>query len=255
MNEAGVSRNAIDTRKGSSYGKLVKIIVIIIVILVVLYFSLNIKIAPKAPQNVVHFDEIRNQMKTGDVITMNTSHLLKRLVITNYLGCDAIHIAMVVRVKKGSIERRVGASVRGSKDSLKANADSSDLPRFEVETSPDERGELYLIELGPYGKWPYRKSDVRFSPLSVALGSCSYHTFGYLPVEKELSFTDGDLAKYMDYKYNYFVPTMFSPYKKYKICSSFVAEIHHDKGLGRDNPHLRTPCEYRNHRDLQMFQI
>jgi hypothetical protein len=32
MNEAGVSRNAIDTRKGSSYGKLVKIIVIIIVL-------------------------------------------------------------------------------------------------------------------------------------------------------------------------------------------------------------------------------
>ena len=203
-----------------------KVVIAILVILIVIWILLNIRVEPKLSGNEVSFESIKDQMKTGDVISMSTSYFLKKVVIGNYLGCDAIHTAMVVRVKKGRIE---------SNDVL--------IAPLEVESGRGSKGELYLLEIGPYGSWPFRKSDVRFTPLQKALETCSHPIFGWTPIDREINFTDEDLKHYRDYRYNYFVPTMFSPYKKYKVCSTFVAKIHEDKGIGTEH-HVRSPCDY-----------
>lgn len=223
--------------------RVLKLVIIVLVILIVLSFLLNIKVKPKVHGRPIPLADIRDRMKTGDVITMSTSHWLKRTVITNYLGCPCIHVAMVVRRKKSSIQTH--------EEIIPSNHPDASGPGTTRESTDD----LYLLEIGPYGSWPYRQSDVRFTPLDVALGKCSHHVFGWLPIEDEINFTEQDLRRYKNFKYNYFVPTMFAPYKKYKICSTFVAKIHEDKGIGSFDHHVRSPCDYQNHPDLVTFKL
>lgn len=222
-----------------------KVVIAIIVAAIIIWILLNIRVEPKLTGNEVSFESIKDQMKTGDVISMSTSYFLKKIVIGNYLGCDAIHTAMVVRVKKGRIETN-GRLIEQLEVQSSRSTSSG--------TKSKPKGELYLLEIGPYGSWPFRRSDVRFTPLVDALKSCSHPVFGWTPIDREINFTDEDLKHYRDYRYNYFVPTMFSPYKKYKVCSTFVAKIHEDKGIGSDH-HVRSPCDYYNDTRTVVFKL
>jgi len=207
--------------------KIVKFIIFVIVILLIVWILWQIEIQPKTPPNVVTFESIKDQMKTGDVITMNTANWLKRTVITNYLGCDCVHVGMVVRMNRSKIE----------------NTDEI-IPPLEVESG---KGELYLLEIGPYATTS-DDSDVRFTPLEEALRTCSHKVFGWVQIEREMNITDQDLLSYRDIRYNYLVPTMFMPYRKYKVCSTFIAKIHADKsvGISHEDSHIVTPCDYYN---------
>lgn len=196
------------------------IVIVIIVILLVCVFLIiaNVKVCPEIDKPTVPFEEVKNSLKTGDVIATHGCHFLRSTIMRKYLGCKATHVAMVIR-------------------------------------KPDD---LYVIELGPYGFHPLRKTDVRMRTLRSFLHKDSHSIFALIPAPEEMSWTDEDEKKYANFKFNYFVPTMFSPYKGYKVCSSFVAMIHEDKGLlkpeieGRH--HLVSPCDYYNSPDTIFFK-
>lgn len=216
--------------------KWTKAVLIIIVVAIIIWFLLDIKVPPEIDGEIVPFESIKDQMKTGDVISMHSSYLLKRLIMRGYLGCQAVHVGMIVRVQEGKIDSREEIV-----ESLKV---TSQMP---------PKGKLYVLEIGPYGKWPFRRSDVRFTPLEDVMKYSSHDVFGWTPVDREIPFSAEDLRHYSDMRYNYLIPTMFSPYKKYKVCSSFVAKIHEDKGIGR-NHHVRSPCDYYDDPRTIMFR-
>lgn len=190
--------------------KIIILIIILVLIITVIYVLCNIKVCPEVDRPTVPFSTIKDKFKTGDVLCTIGCNLLKGTVMRNYLGCNATHVAMIVRKpSKGH-------------------------------GTPDQ---LYILELGPYGSFPFRKSDVRFRPLDQVLKESCNSVFGWYPIKKEIELTKEDIKHYRKYRFNYFVPTMFSTYKKYKICSSFVAKIHEDKGLGK-NSHIISPCDF-----------
>ncbi len=199
--------------------KLIILIIIIFVIIATLYVLCNVKVCPEVDKPVVPFSTIRDKMKTGDVLCTMGCNLLQGTIMRNYLGCICTHVGMIV--KKPS--RGYG--------------------------TPDQ---LYVLELGPYGSFPFRKSDVRFRPLDQILRESCHNVFGWVPIKKEIQLTDEDIKFYHKFRFNYFVPTMFSTYKKYKVCSSFVAKIHEDKGIGK-NSHIKSPCDYFNSERTILF--
>jgi len=199
--------------------KWIIIIIIILLIIAIIYVFYNIKVTPEFDRPVVPFSSVRDKFKTGDVLMIHGSSWVKETVMRNYLGCSCSHVGLIV--KKPS--KGYG--------------------------TPDE---LYVLELGPYGPVFSRNSDVKFRPMDQILKESAHGVFGWLPCEKEIDLTDKDIKHYKKYLYNYFIPTMFSPYKKYKVCSSFVAKIHEDKGIGQ-NTHVKSPCDYYNHPKTILF--
>lgn len=193
---------------------LISIIIVIVIILVTICILLNIKVCPRITQPTVPFSKIRDRLKTGDVIAFHGCSLLKATVMRWYLGCASTHVGMVVRKPH----------------------------RFEG--LPDS---IFLFDLGPYTNLnPWRKSDVKMRSLESVLDDSPSRTFALIPAEHAIEMSDEDLKKYSSYKFNYFVPTMFSPYKRYKVCSSFVAKIHEDKGIGQKHSYMMSPCDFYN---------
>lgn len=194
------------------------LIIIILLVLIIVWIVFNVKVCPDIDKPTVAFSEIRNDLKTGDVIASHGCHLLRSTIMRKYLGCKATHVAMVIR-------------------------------------KPDD---LYVIELGPHGFHPTRKSDVKISTLRKFLHKDKHSIFALIPAPEEISWTEEDEEKYSDYRFNYFVPTMFAPYKGYKVCSTFVAKIHEDKGLLKPEMigqhHLVSPCSYYNSPETIFFR-
>ena len=157
--------------------KWIVIIVIIAIIILLVWAIFNIKVCPEIDKPTVAFDEIKHQLKTGDVIATHGCHLLRSAVMRKYLGCKATHVGMVIR-------------------------------------KPDD---LYVIELGPHGFHPTRKTDVKKSTLRKFLSKGKHNVFALIPTAEEIEWTEEDEEKYGDVRFNYFIPTMFSPYKGYKV--------------------------------------
>ncbi|MFS8160262.1 MAG: hypothetical protein ACMG6E_08660, partial [Candidatus Roizmanbacteria bacterium] len=198
--------------------RFILLIIAILVVLIVIKILLDIRYCKKINKPTVTFDSIKDKLKTGDVIVMHSSSFVKGKLMKAYLGCDASHIAMIIRREETDVSSNPNNPVVSSKS-------------FQKDRSQKHIGipeeSLFVIELGPYGMHPLRKSDVRIRPLSDVLKKSKHRVFGLVPCAKEISFTAEDEEKYLNYRYNYFVPTMFSPYKKYKVCSNFVSMIHH----------------------------
>ncbi len=200
--------------------KLYVFLIIAIIVIIIIFILLNIKRCPKIDKPTVPFSMIRSKLKTGDVLAIHGCNLLKSSMLRKYLGCEATHVGMIVR-----------------KPSTMSGL-------------PDE---LYVLELGPYSPMnPFRKSDARFKPLDQIMKESDHGVFGLMPVDKEIQLSDDEIADYMTYKFNYFVPSVFCPGGKYKICSSFVGQIHEDKGL-IENSHLMSPCDYYRSKKMIFF--
>lgn len=200
---------------------IISIIIVIVIILIVICILLNIKMCPRITQPTVPFDKIRNRLKTGDVIAFHGCSLLKATLMRWYLGCASTHVGMVIRKP----HRFAGL--------------------------PDS---IFLFDLGPYTNLnPWRKSDVKMRSLESVLTESPSRTFALIPAERAIEMSDEDIEIYSSYKFNYFIPTMFSPYKRYKVCSSFVAKIHEDKGIGQKHSYTMSPCDFYNSDDTIFF--
>ena len=201
----------------------INLIIIIVIIIVVILVLINIKVCRKIDKPTVPLTTLKPKLKTGDVLVTHGCSLLKSAVMNKYLGCPATHVGMIVR--KPPI----------------------------IDGLPDR---LYVLELGPYNNNPFRKSDVRLRSFEKVIQESTNNIFGLLPAEKEIDLSDEEIDQYGEYKFNYWVPTMFAPYKKHKVCSSFVAKIHEDKGLRNhldDDHYLVSPCDYYNSDKMIFF--
>lgn len=201
--------------------KIIAIIILAIVVIIIIYVLFNVKICPTIDKPVVPFTLVKDKLKTGDVLSIHGCSLLKATVMRNYLGCKATHVGMIVRKP---------SSMKGLPD------------------------ELYVLELGPYGKFPNRNSDVRFRSLEQVMKESCHDVFGLTPIDEELHLSDEDIKEYFKYKFNYFIPTMFSKYKEYKVCSSFVAKVHEDNGIVNEDSHEMSPCDYYNSEKTIFFR-
>ena len=196
-----------------TWEKILKIIIIIVVIVIIIAIISNIKACPDIDKPTLRYEKIKDKLKTGDVIATHGCTLVRSHLMRKYLGCKATHVAMVIK-------------------------------------KPDD---IYIIELGPYGFHPLRKSDVRIRTLRSMMKKSEHSVFALIPAEKEIEWTEEDEERYKDFKFNYFVPTMFAPYKKYKVCSTFIGKIHEDKGLLNENHHLLSPCDFYNSENTIFF--
>lgn len=158
---------------------------------------------PELPIPTTSLRKIRHLMKNGDVILTHSPSKIKASLMNGYLGCAATHVAMV----------------------------------FEKD------GILHTIEISPYWTNLFKKTNVVVHTLDDFLKKSGSKVFGYKSVDYAIEFGDRELEIYKDYTYNYFIPTMFKPYSRYKVCSSFVAMIHEDFGLTKEH-HIVTPCDY-----------
>ena len=193
------------------------VIIVIVILIIVIIIISQVKVCPEINKPTLPLNEIIDDLKTGDVIASHGCHFARSAMMRKYLGCKATHVAMVIR-------------------------------------KPDD---LYTIEIGPHSFNPMRTSDVKIMKLTDFLKKGKHEVFALIPTPREIEWSDEDELRYQDIKFNYFVPTMFAPYKNYKVCSTFIAKIHEDKGLltpeMEGKHHLVSPCSYYDSPDTIFF--
>ncbi len=186
----------------------------IFLVLAVIFFVLiiiNVIYIPKVHSATTTYRELKPKMKTGDVIITHTTSYFKGTVMSAYLGCHASHVAMIFE--------------RG--------------------------GKKKVIELMPKWTNPFDSSSVRVTDLDDYVNESWHRILVLVPSKKKIKFTMIDEKRYKKFHYNFLVPTMFKPYRKYKVCSTFVAMIHEDKDLIEGDHHLISPCDfYKNKRAI-----
>ena len=188
------------------------IYVLFLFLLIVLILAIiNVIYIPKVPPPTTTYKELKQKMKTGDVIITHSSSYIKGSVMSAYLGCHASHVAMIFE-----------------RDGVKK-----------------------IIELIPNWTKPFASSSVRINNLDDYVKNSQHNIIALIPAKKEIKFTRSDEKRYKNFHYNFMVPTMFKPYKKHKVCSTFVAMIHQDKNLIKDDHHLVSHCDfYKNKRTI-----
>lgn len=102
-------------------------------------------------------------------------------------------------------------------------------------------GEKRIIEVVPNWLDPFNPSDVKTDTLDHFVQHAERDTLVLVPTAKPIDFTAEDEEIYKNYSYDFLF--MIRKAKTKKICSTFVAKIHEDKGLLTDH-HNVMPCDY-----------
>jgi hypothetical protein len=210
--------------------KLSYIILAIVTSILIILITLLIHIDPHLEVETVSFDDIKSNLKTGDVL-ITFGNTLKSAGVRWYIQSAATHVGMIVKL---------------------------DPEIFDSSTKPSDDN-LYVLDIGPHSFFSILGDrDVKLRPLSKVLRSRNcISIFGILPIDKEIEISPEDIINYSSYSYDFCFP-LVSPKKitKYKICSSFISQIHEDKKINLSiikDPDGLTPKDYFEHPDTYFF--
>lgn len=174
---------------------------------------------------ILPLSELRDELQTGDVLCSMGTNLQSGLIRT-FLGSPITHVSMVIR------------------------ASDCEVPLVH---------DLYILDIGlnemPVVGDIYTK-DVQLRPLDavISMGG-SHYIYGVVPRGEfgiqELRITAEDIYRYKRVNFNWSPWSMFSTDDKdYKVCSTFVQDIHKNAGIMHD---CITPVDYFNRPGLKMI--
>ena len=192
---------------------MIYLVFLIFFLVIIFLVVINKLYIPKVSLPTTTYRQLKPKMKTGDVIITHSSSYFKGTIMSAYLGCHASHVAMI----------------------------------FERD------GEKKVIELTPNWTNFSQSSSVKIRNLDDFIQDSQHKTIALVPAKKKIKFTRADEKRYKNFHYNFWVPTMFKPYKKYKVCSTFVAMIHEDKDLIDKEHHLISPCDFYKNKKAIFF--
>jgi hypothetical protein len=180
-----------------------------IVITIILVLISFIKYCPEIDGEYVSYEEIRPTFKTGDVLITHGCNLLKSNIIRSCEWCAGTHVAMLIKID----------------------------------------GEFNVIDVDFRGFTLSRGTDARLTKLSDYIENHDHDMFAIIPIDEEITITEEELDRYLQFKYNTWIHQMFTPYENHRMCSNFVAMILKEHGvqLPMSEKSIKiTPCDFYN---------
>jgi hypothetical protein len=200
---------------------IVLIIILIVIFIVLLFLSHQ---CPTIPETNVTYNQIKDQINTGDIILLNGNSIIRSNLIRAFTASNLTHAGIL----------------------LKGVYDDSGKPG------------IFMLDISPF-----RSPPVQVKSISYVFESSPNNTHCYIPLGNTgFNITLDDIKQFQnDIEYNYNLLGLYEASETSMICSSFIAYIHHSKGFNpqsgarSDNWRSKAINEYASDSRRQFFTV